>query len=134
MAARSKARKRALDLLYAADVRGESATEALDAAIEAGEGPLNDYTTSLVRGVVEHQDRIDELLSSYSAGWTLARMPAVDRNVLRLGVFELLYVDDVPEAVAVSEALALVKDLSTDESPQFVNGVLGAILRDQPSL
>jgi transcription antitermination protein NusB len=134
VAARSKARKRALDLLYASDLRGESATEALGRAIDEGEGPTNAYTADLVRGVVEHQARIDEVLAEYSQGWTLDRMPAVDRNVLRLGVFELLYVDDVPDAVAVSEALALVRDLSTDESPQFVNGILGAVLRNKPSL
>ena len=86
-----------------------------------------------MRGVVEHQARIDELLATYSQGWTLERMPAVDRNVLRLGVFEVLYAD-VPDTVAVTEAMSLVRDLSTDESPQFVNGVLGNILRDKPSL
>lgn len=134
MGARSKARKRALDILYAAELRGESATEALERAIAEGEGPTNAYTATLIRGVVERQGRIDELLAEYSEGWTLDRMPAVDRNVLRLGVFELLYVDDVPEAVAVSEATALVHDLSTEESPQFVNGVLGAILRNRASL
>lgn len=134
MSARGKARKRALDLLYASDLRGESAIEALDAAIADGEGPTNDYTAVLVRGVVEHQARIDELLSSYSEGWTLDRMPPVDRNVLRLGVYELLYAEDVPDAVAVSEAMALVRDLSTDESPQFVNGVLGNIQRHKSSL
>jgi len=85
-----------------------------------------------VRGVVENQARIDELLTEYSQGWTLQRMPAVDRNVLRLGVFELLYVDDVPDAVAVSEAISLVRDLSTDESPTFVNGILGAIEKSRP--
>ena len=84
--------------------------------------------------MVGHQPRIDEVLASYSEGWTLDRMPAVDRNVLRLGVYELLYVDDVPDAVAVSEAMALVRDLSTDDSPQFVNGVLGAVVRNKPSL
>ena len=134
MAARTKARKRALDLLYASELRGESATVALDRAIDEGEGPTNSYTADLVRGVVEHLARIDEVLSSYSEGWTLERMPAVDRNVLRLGVFELLYVDDVPDPVAVSEALALVRDLSTDESPQFVNGILGAVLRNKSTL
>jgi N utilization substance protein B len=134
MAARSKARKRALDVLFAADVRGESATEALDRAIAEGEGPTNDYTAVLVRGVVEHRDRIDELLSSYSEGWTLDRMPAVDRNVLRLGLWELLYADDIPDGVAVSEAMALVTELSTDESPQFVNGILGNIVRNKASL
>ena len=134
MAARTKARKRALDLLYASELRGESATVALDRAIDEGEGPTNSYTADLVRGVVEHLARIDEVLSSYSEGWTLDRMPAVDRNVLRLGVFELLYVDDVPDPVAVSEAMALVRDLSTDESPQFVNGILGAVLRNKSTL
>jgi N utilization substance protein B len=134
VAARSKARKRALDLLYASELRGEPATDALDRAVAEGEGPSNPYTAELVRGVVDHQVRIDEVLASYSEGWTLDRMPAVDRNVLRLGIYELLYVDDVPDAVAVSEAMALVRDLSTDESPQFVNGILGAVLRNKSSL
>jgi N utilization substance protein B len=134
MAARSKARKRALDLLFASELRREKPVDALERAIAEGEGPTNDYTAVLVRGVVEHQARIDELLSTYSEGWTLDRMPAVDRNVLRLGVYELLYADDVPDAVAVSEAMALVRDLSTDESPAFVNGILGNIQRNKASL
>jgi transcription antitermination protein NusB len=134
MGARSKARKRALDVLYAAEMRGEEPTAALERAIAAGEGPTNDYTSALVRGVVEHRSRIDELLTEYAEGWTLNRMPAVDRNVLRLGVFELMWADDVPDAVAVTEAIALVRDLSTDESPGFVNGILGNILRSKPSL
>ncbi|MGY2703176.1 MULTISPECIES: transcription antitermination factor NusB [unclassified Nocardioides] len=134
MAARSKARKRALDVLYASELRGESPVDALERAMAEGEGPTNDYTAVLVRGVEEHRARIDEVLASYSEGWTLARMPAVDRNVLRLGVWELLYAADVPDPVAVSEAMALVRDLSTDESPQFVNGVLGAVVRNKESL
>lgn len=134
MSARSKARKRALDVLYASELRSESPVEALDRAIAEGEGPTNDYTATLVRGVVEHQARIDELLSSYSEGWELSRMPAVDRNVLRLGVWELLYAEDVPDPVAVSEAMALVTELSTDESPQFVNGILGAIVRNKQTI
>ena len=135
MAARSKARKRALDILFASELRSEDPVEALDRAIEAGEGPTNDYTGVLVRGVVEHRTRIDEVLETYSKDWTLARMPAVDRNVLRIGVYELLWGDeDVPEAVALSEALHLVQDLSTDESPTFVNGILGAVMRDRASL
>jgi N utilization substance protein B len=138
LSARSKARKRALDLIFASEVRGRSAVDALaeevaDAAAQDGR-PVADYTGELVRGVAEHQSRIDELLATYSEGWSLDRMPSVDRNVLRLAVFEVLYVDDVPDAVAVSEALNLVRDLSTDESPTFVNGVLGAIVRDKPSL
>ncbi|MBB6629489.1 transcription antitermination factor NusB [Nocardioides sp. KIGAM211] len=131
MSARTKARKRALDVLFASELRSESAVVALDRAIADGEGPTHDYTAVLVRGVVEHQARIDELLRSFSEGWTLERMPAVDRNVLRLGVYELLYADDVPDAVAVSEAMTLVRELSTDESPAFVNGVLGAVQRDK---
>ncbi len=134
MAARSKARKRALDVLFASELRGDAPVAALDAAIAEGDGPTNDYTAVLVRGVVEHQARIDELLSQYSEGWTLDRMPAVDRNVLRLGVYEMLYADDVPDAVAVSEAMSLVRDLSTDDSPAFVNGVLGSILRNKPTV
>jgi transcription antitermination protein NusB len=134
MGARSKARKRALDLLYAAELRGEGAGDALDRAIAEGEEPTNDYTVTLVRGVVEHAARIDELLATYSEAWTLDRMPAVDRNVLRLGVYELLYAPDVPDGVAVSEAMALVRELSTDESPPFVNGVLGNIQRNKSTL
>jgi N utilization substance protein B len=134
MAARSKARKRALDVLYASEMRGESPVDALDRAVAEGEGPTNEYTAVLVRGVEEHRARIDEVLASYSEGWTLDRMPAVDRNVLRLGVWELLWADDVPDPVAVSEAMALVQELSTDESPHFVNGVLGAIVRNKASL
>lgn len=134
MSARSKARKRALDVLFASEMRGQAPVEALDAAIAEGEGPTNEYTAVLVRGVVEHQARIDELLAEYAEGWTLDRMPAVDRNVLRLGVYEMLFADDVPDAVAVSEAVALVRDLSTDDSPAFVNGILGNIQRHKPAV
>jgi N utilization substance protein B len=135
VAARSKARKRALDILFASELRSEDPVVALERAIEAGEGPTNDYTTTLVRGVVEHRERIDEVLTTYSKGWTLSRMPAVDRNVLRIGVYELLWGDDdVPDTVAVSEALHLVQDLSTDDSPAFVNGLLGSVQRDRATL
>jgi N utilization substance protein B len=131
MAARTKARKRALDVLYASDLRAENPVAALERAIADGEGPSNDYTGTLVRGVVEHQARIDELLATYSRGWTLARMPAIDRNVLRIGAWEILCVDDVPDVVAVSEAMSLVEELSTDESPAFVNGVLDTLMRQK---
>ena len=134
MAARSKARKRALDILFECEVRGLPLGETLDERVIAGEPPVNEYTVKLVRGIKEHQSRIDELISTYSQGWSLERMPAVDRNVLRLGVLELLYVEEVPDAVAVSEAMNLVRDLSTDDSPAFVNGVLGNILRDKAKL
>ena len=132
MSARSKARKRALDVLYASEMRNRSTVEALQQQSE--DGPINDYTITLVEGVTEHRARLDEVISSYAEGWTLERMPAVDRNVLRLATFEVLFVDDVPDAVAVSEALHLVRDLSTDDSPAFVNGVLGNIVRDRHEL
>ncbi len=132
MAARHKARKRALDILYASEMRQRPTQEGLDDLTE--EGPVNEYTVRLVQGVTEHRDRIDEVIGQYAQGWTLGRMPAVDRNVLRLATFEILYVDEVPYAVAVSEAMHLVRDLSTDESPAFVNGVLGNIVRDRDVL
>jgi N utilization substance protein B len=134
MPARTKARKRALDILFASELRSEDPVEALDRAVAEGEGPTNPYTDDLVRGVQAHRARIDELLAAYSTGWSLERMPAVDRNVLRIGLYELLWVDDVPDPVAVTEAMALVRELSTDESPQFVNGVLGSLLREKDSL
>src|SRR5690242_12881396 len=125
MSARSKARKRALDLIFAAEAQGLSAVEVL----ESGEAPANEYTTELVRGVWDKRAELDALIAENAQGWTLARMPAVDRNVLRLAAYELLFVDDVPDAVAISEALNLVTDLSTDESPAFVNGVLASVAR-----
>ncbi len=132
MGARSKARKRALDIVFESELRGLAPGATLVDRLAAADPPLNPYTVVLVEGVVAHRAAIDELISSYSMGWTLARMPAVDRTVLRLGVFELLYVDEVPAAVAISEAVELVKDLSTDESPAFVNGVLAKIAASNP--
>jgi N utilization substance protein B len=132
VSARSKARKRALDLIYASEMRNRSAVEALEE--HKASGPVNDYTVDLVHGVTDHRARLDEVIASYAKDWTLERMPAVDRNVLRMATYEVLYVDDVPDAVAVSEALNLVRELSTDESPAFVNGVLGNIVRDRESL
>jgi N utilization substance protein B len=134
MAARSKARKRALDVLFECEVRGLPLGQTLDQRVIAGEPPVHEYTVRLIRGIAEHQPRIDELVATYAQGWSLDRMPTVDRNALRIGVFEVLYVDEVPDAVAVSEAMNLVRDLSTDESPGFVNGVLGNIVRNKPAL
>jgi N utilization substance protein B len=134
MAARSKARKRALDILFECEVRGTPLGETLDDRVLANEPPVNEYTVTLIRGVIEHQARIDEVISSYAQGWSLERMPTVDRNVLRLGVLEVLFLDETPDAVAVSEAMNLVRDLSTDESPAFVNGVLGHVARDKDQL
>ncbi|MDQ3664438.1 MAG: transcription antitermination factor NusB [Actinomycetota bacterium] len=138
MGARTKARKRALDLLYGAELRGQPLADAvaLDGADPASHGgrPLNDYTVTLVRGVSEHQARIDGLLEDFAVGWSLNRMPAVDRNLLRIGVFEVLMVDDVPPEVAISEAVHLAHELSTDESPRFVNGLLARVAERRPTL
>jgi N utilization substance protein B len=134
VAARTKARKRALDVLFESEVRGLPLDGTLEERLAAQDPPIGDYSVELVRGVREHQEQIDQLLTTYSQGWTLDRMPSVDRNVLRLGVFELLYAEDVPDAVAMSEAVAMARELSTDESPTFVNGVLGGILRDKATL
>lgn len=136
MSARSKARKRALDLLFEAEQRGVNVSELLSERLAAPvtQAPLNPYTETLVTGVVAHWRDIDELLSTYSQGWTLERMPAVDRSILRLGAFEVLYGEGVPEAVAISEAVALATDLSTDESPRFVNGLLARLLQVKPTL
>ena len=121
-------------MLFECEVRGLPLGSTLDQRVVAAEPPVNEYTVELIRGVAEHQARIDELVATYAQGWSLERMPAVDRNALRLAVFEILYVDSVPDAVAVTEALNLVRDLSTDESPGFVNGVLGNIVRNKPAL
>lgn len=133
MAARSKARKRALDVLYEADVRGVDALRTLADRVALAEPPVNDYTIELVEGVHAHRERIDEILADYAEGWTVDRMPDVDRAILRLGVFELLWRDDVPDPVAIDEAVELAKSLSTDESPRFVNGVLARVVRDRPA-
>lgn len=132
MPARTKARKRALDILFASEMRGTSALAALQGGVADEEGPTNPYTVDLVTGVSGEQEQIDALLSTYAEGWSLERMPAVDRNVLRIAVWEMLHGGtDVPAAVAISEAAGLVRELSTDESPKFVNGLLDAIRRGE---
>ena len=134
MGARSKARKRALDVLFEADQRGTDAVAVLRERLPAADPPIPEYAVTIVEGVQAHRERIDELLSTYSQGWTIDRMPAVDRQVLRIGVFELLWCDDVPDAVAVDEAVELAKSLSTDDSPAFVNGLLGRLVQMKPTL
>ena len=125
--ARRKARKRALDILFESDLRGtEPVATARDRLADA-DPPVPPYALVLVEGVTERRARIDELLSTYSEGWTLERMPPVDRNLLRIAAYELIYRDDVPDAVAIDEAVELAKELSTDESPRFVNGLLGRL-------
>lgn len=128
MGARSKSRKRAVDILYAAQLRNTDPVTLLAERLATPEAaPVNDYTVTLVEGVVAHRERIDELLTEHAEGWTLGRMPAVDLAVLRLGLYELLWETDVPDPVAIDEAVQLAKMLSTDDSPRFVNGVLGRI-------
>ncbi|MGH3461888.1 MAG: transcription antitermination factor NusB [Kribbellaceae bacterium] len=134
MSARSKARKRALDVLYESEVRGLDVGGTLAERLADADPPVNEFTVSLVEGVSAHITAIDELISKHAVGWSLDRMPAVDRNILRIGVYELVYDDQVPDAVAVSEAVSLARDLSTDESPTFVNGLLGRVLQLKPTL
>ena len=134
MGARSKARKRALDVLYEAELRGTSARETLSERLAQADPPIPEYAVELVEGVLAYQERIDELITKYATDWSLDRMPAVDRNVVRLGAYELLYRDDVPDGVAIDEAVQLAKSLSTDESPRFVNGLLAKLLSLKPSI
>ena len=136
MAARTKARKRAVDILFESEQRGIEPLALLADRVEQPrtEAAVPQYTVELVEGVVAQRDRIDELLETYSHGWTLERMPAVDRALLRIGAWEVLYNDDVPDAVAIDEAVDLAGSLSTDESPSFVNGLLGRILEVKPTL
>ena len=134
MPARSK---RALDLLFEAELRGEPVIALMEERSALGpEGgpPVPEYAAELVRGVQAHRERIDELLASYAEGWTLDRMPGVDRNILRIGAYELLWADDVPDGVAISEAVQLARELSTDASPSFVNGLLARLLDLKPEL
>lgn len=134
MAARSKARKRALDILFEAELRGLPTLQLLSERQSLGDVPVQPYAAELVRGVAANRERIDELISWNLVDWTLERMPAVDRNILRIGVYELLWANDVPDGVAISEAVALAQDLSTDNSPSFVNGVLARIKAEKPTL
>ena len=132
--ARSKARRRALDILFESEQRAVPATDAIKGRRERTDQIINTYTVDIVEGVTALQSTIDEFLQTYSQGWTLERMPSVDRVILRVGAWELLYNDDVPDGVAVSEAVELAKVLSTDESPQFINGLLGRLQQLKPTL
>ena len=133
MTARSKARKRAVDLLYESDLRGTDPVATLAERLRQGDPPVPEYAVELVEGVARHRGRIDEVLGEHAEGWSVERMPPVDRAVLRLALYELLWRDDVPDAVVIDEAVELAKSLSTDESPRFVNGILGRVLRERAS-
>lgn len=134
MAARTKSRKRALDILFESEAQSLPPGGTLADRLGDTEYPVNEYAVQLIEGVVNHRDRLDEIIAEHAKDWTLDRMPAVDRNLLRIGAYEILYVDDVPDAVAVSEAVGLASDLSTDESPSFVNGLLSKIVELKPTL
>ena len=132
MGARTKSRKRALDILYSADVRGDSINEALAAeSARADADPKRSnswgYAREIVVGITEHGDEIDELIETYAQGWTIARMPAVDRAIIRIGIWEILFNDEVPDAVAIAEAVESATVLSTEDSAGFINGLLGTI-------
>jgi N utilization substance protein B len=136
---RHQARKRAVDLLFEAEARGLSPAEVVEVRTGLAEtkhdvAVLHPYTVSAARGVGDQAAHIDDLISSHLQGWTLDRLPAVDRAILRVAVWELLYADDVPEPVAVDEAVQLAKELSTDESPAFINGVLGQVMLVTPQI
>jgi len=116
-----------LDILFESELRGLGSGATLSERREVNEPPVGDYTVTLVEGVTEHAADIDEVISTYATDWPIERMPAVDRNILRIGVYELQYVDEVPTAVALSEAVSLARELSTDDSPAFINGLLAKI-------
>jgi transcription antitermination protein NusB len=131
VSARSKARKQALDLLYEADIRGGSALEFLQSrdVIEDGPDarPIREFTKELIGGIAENSRKIDELITTYAQGWDMDRLPAVDRNILRLGIYEIVWSTELADGIAIDEALTLAKELSTDESAGYIHGVLGKI-------
>jgi N utilization substance protein B len=131
VSARSKARKQTLDLLYEADIRGASAAELMVLRDVVEEGPdarpIRDFTKILVTGVTDNKRKIDELIATYAQGWDIDRLPAVDRNILRLGIYEIVWSDDLDDGIAIDEALNLARELSTDESAGYIHGVLGRI-------
>lgn len=140
MSARSKARKQALDLLYETDIRGTNLIDTLNERDVPADGsdsrPIREYTRELVEGVFENRRKIDELITTYAQGWDMDRLPAVDRNILRLGIYEILWATNVPTSVAIDESLDLAKELSSDDSSKYIHGVLGRIasLKDTISI
>ena len=131
MSARGKARKQSLDLLYEADIRGASALDLLTLRDIVEDGPdarpIREFTRELITGVSDNKRKIDELITTYAQGWDMDRLPAVDRNILRLGIYEIVWSTDLDDGIAIDEALTLAKELSTDESAGYIHGVLGRI-------
>ena len=131
MTARSKARKQALDILFESDIRQSSATDLLQSRLSVEDGPdarpIREFARALVMGIIDHRRKIDELISTYAQGWDMDRLPIVDRNILRIAIYEILWGADVPDAVAIDEALTMAAMLSTEESVGYIHGVLGRI-------
>ena len=131
MSARSKARKQALDILYESDIRSISALATLEARDVVEDGPdarpIREFTKELISGVSENKRKIDELIATYAQGWDMDRLAAVDRNILRLGIYEIVWSDELADGIAIDEAISLAKDLSTDDSATFIHGLLGKI-------
>lgn len=132
--ARRKARRRAVEVLYEADVRGISVDEVIERRRAQPEPPINEFTENLSRSINERRGRIDELLGAYAIGWTLERMPVVDRNILRMGAYELLWDEEIPDGVAIAEAVGVAKELSADESPSFISGLLSRLMENKSTL
>lgn len=131
MSARSKARKQALDILYESDIRSTDALATLASRDIEEEGPdarpIREFTRELISGVTTNKRKIDELIATYAQGWDMDRLAAVDRNILRLGIYEIVYNDELADGIAIDEAITLAKDLSTDDSANFIHGLLGKI-------
>jgi len=134
VSSRSKARKAALDLLYESDIRKGSAAELLSKRVTEMEYEAREFTKELIDGIELNNRKIDELIATYAQGWDMDRMPVLDRNILRLAIFELLWSQSVPEAVAISEALELAANFSTEDSSKYINGVLSKVLEIKPDL
>ena len=138
MSARSKARKQALDILFESDIRGSVALDILVSRDVVEEGPdarpIREYTREIISGVSEHRRKLDELIATYAQGWDMDRLPAVDRSILRIGIYEIIWASQLPDAVAIDEALTLAKELSTDESAGYIHGVLGKIASIKESI
>ena len=138
MSARSKARKQALDILFESDIRGSVALDILVSRDVVEEGPdarpIREYTREIISGVSEHRRKIDELIATYAQRWDMDRLPAVDRTILRIGIYEIIWASQLPDAVAIDEALTLAKELSTDESAGYIHGVLGKIASIKESI
>lgn len=132
--ARRKARRRAVEVLYESEVRGTSVDAVIARRRAQPEPPINEFTQTLARSVDERRARIDELLDSYAIGWTLGRMPVVDRNILRMGAYELLWDEEIPDGVAIAEAVGVAKELSTDDSPSFISGLLSRLMENKSTL